>query len=88
MVDNEDKIKNLEDVIQRKDTEIIDIKNSLANILQQIRDLNEKRDEIIKVDTKKEISNLCTNTIYELTFENENEKAKIIELPNTNQSNK
>jgi hypothetical protein len=42
----QNEIKRLSSIIERKDIEIQDIKTSLADILQQIRDINESVNEI------------------------------------------
>ena len=86
------KIKELEEIIERKDKEIKDIKHSVADILLQIRELNECNSYGDPSVMKRKISELCTNTRYELYIDEINdyykkeEKAKIIELPKTRQS--
>lgn len=89
------KIRQLEETITLKDKEIRDIKFSLADRLQEIRDLNESNDFGDPTQRKRKISEICTDTIYELRsdeldefFKKEKVKAKIIELPTTRQSNK
>ena len=90
------KIKQLEETIRLKDKEIKDIKTSLADILLRIRILNESNsygDPSIK---KRKISELCTDTRYELLIDEIDEtykkektyyrKDKIKELSSTNQS--
>lgn len=82
----EEKIKKLEDLVARKEQEIKDIKFSISNILLQIRNINENEsneysDPIAK---KRIISELCTNTRYELLVD-EMEIKK--ELTPTDQSN-
>lgn len=82
----EEKIKKLEDLVARKEQEIKDIKFSISNILLQIRNINENEsneysDPIVK---KRGISELCTNTRYELLVD-EMEIKK--ELTPTDQSN-
>lgn len=74
------KIKELEEVISRKDSEIQDIKRSLSSVLQNIRDLNESTDCCSEEVIRRRISELATNTIYELEID------KINELVNDNQS--
>lgn len=78
----QNKIKRLSSIIERKDIEIQDIKTSLADILQQIRDINESVNEIDPEVKRRKISEMCTNTIYELLVD---EKNKTI---TTDQSNK
>ncbi len=87
------KIKQLEETIQRKDKEIKDIKFSLADILLMIRNLNESNDYSDPSVKRRKISELCTDTRYELLIDEieigyKKQSAKIIELPNTDQSNK
>ena len=83
------KIKQLEETIRLKDKEIKDIKTSLADILLHIRVLNESNsygDPSIK---KRKISEICTDTRYELLIDEIDElyrKDKIKELSSTNQS--
>ena len=82
----EEKIKKLEDILARKEQQIKDIKFSISNILLQIRNINENEsneysDPIVK---KRIISELCTNTRYELLVD-EMEIKK--ELTPTDQSN-
>ncbi len=62
----QNEIKRLSSIIERKDLEIQDIKTSLADILQQIRDINESVNEIDPEVKRRKISEMCTNTIYEL----------------------
>jgi hypothetical protein len=81
------KIKQLEETIRLKDKEIKDIKTSLADILLHIRILNESNsygDPSIK---RRKITELCTDTRYELLIDElyKKDKAKIIKLPTTNQ---
>lgn len=76
----------MEEIVKLKDKEIHDIKSSLADILQTIRDLTVDINKD-NIDIKKrEISELATNTIYELRedlLEDEKE-----ELPTTDKSNR
>ena len=75
-------IKRLSSIIERKDIEIQDIKTSLADILQQIRDINESVNEIDPEVKRRKISEMCTNTIYELLVDEKNRTIT------TDQSNK
>ena len=68
----QNEIKKLSSIIERKDLEIQDIKTSLANILQQIRDINESVNEIDPEVKRRKISEMCTNTIYELLVDEKN----------------
>ena len=78
----QNEIKKLSSIIERKDLEIQDIKTSLANILQQIRDRNESVNEIDPEVKRRKISEMCTNTIYELLVDEKNRTIT------ANQSNK
>ena len=87
------KIKQLEETIKLRDKEIKDIKRSLADKLQEIRNYNEGNDLNDPEQRKTKISEMCTDIIYELRIDEiddfyRKEKAKIIELPTTRQSNK
>jgi hypothetical protein len=89
------KIKQLEETIVAKNKEIKDIKFSVADVLLQIRNLNESNNYADPSVKRRKISELCTDTRYELLIDeidsfygNEKKKSKIIELPNTDQSNK
>lgn len=80
------KIKQLEETIAAKDKEIKDIKLSLADILLQIRTLNESNDYGDPSVKRRKILELCTDTRYELLIDEidgfyQKEKGKIIELP-------
>lgn len=81
------KIKDLENIISRKDREIKEIKYSLADVFQLIREINESNNYSDESVRKRKISELCTDTRYELLIDEideiyKKEKAKIIELPN------
>ena len=78
----QNEIKRLSSIIERKDIEIQDIKTSLADILQQIRDINESVNEIDPEVKRRKISEMCTNTIYELLVYEKNRTIT------TDQSNK
>lgn len=91
--DEGQRIKQLEETVAAKDREIKDIKFSLADILLKIRDLNESNDYGDPSVKKRKISELCTDTRYELLkdeidlfYKKENwQKTK---LPTTDQSNR
>lgn len=68
----QNEIKRLSSIIEKKDLEIQDIKTSLADILQQIRDINESVNEIDPEVKRRKISEMCTNTIYELLVDEKN----------------
>lgn len=78
----QNEIKRLSSIIERKVIEIQDIKTSLADILQQIRDINESVNEIDPEVKRRKISEMCTNTIYELLVDEKNRTIT------TDQSNK
>ncbi len=78
----QNEIKRLSSIIERKDIEIQDIKTSLADILQQIRDINESVNEIDPEVKRRKISEMCINTIYELLVDEKNRTIT------TDQSNK
>lgn len=78
----QNEIKRLSSIIERKDIEIQDIKTSLADILQQIRDINESVNEIDPEVKRRKISEMWTNTIYELLVDEKNRTIT------TDQSNK
>lgn len=86
-------IRRLNEIIERKDKEIKDIKFSVSDILLQIRNLNEGNNYADQSLIKRKISEICTDTRYQLLIDEidsnyEKQKAKIIELPNTDQSRK
>lgn len=58
----QNEIKRLSSIIERKDIEIQDIKTSLADILQQIRDINESVNEIDPEVKRRKISENRTIT--------------------------
>lgn len=84
-------VKQLQDVIRRKDKEISNIKISLADILLQIRNLNESNNYGDASVKKRKISEICTETRYQLLIDeidNKYEEKKIIELPTNCQGSK
>lgn len=87
------KIKELEETIALKDREITEIKLSLSDILLQIRNINESNNYSDPSVKQRKISELCTDTRYELLIDEidmnyKKQNKKIIELPNTDQSTK
>lgn len=68
----QNEIKRLSSIIEKRDLEIQDIKTSLADILQQIRNINESVDEVDSDVKRRKISEMCTNTIYELLVDEKN----------------
>ena len=67
--DEAQKIKQLEETIKLRDKEIKDIKFSVSDILLQIRTLNESNDYGDPSQRKRKISELCTETRYQLLVE-------------------
>lgn len=65
----QDEIQRLKEIIKRKDKEIQDIKFSVSDILLQIRMINESNDYNAPEVKKRKISELCTNTRYELLID-------------------
>ena len=94
--DEGQRIKQLEETVAAKDREIKDIKFSLADVLLRIRNLNESNDYGDPSVKRRKISELCTNTRYELLvdeidsfYKKENwKKNKIKKLPTNDQSNR
>ena len=87
------RIKQLEETVKLKEREIYDIKHSLADILFKIRTINESNDCGDPSVKKRKISELCTDTRYELLIDDldepyQKDKAKIIKLPTTDQSHR
>ena len=80
-------IKAKEETISCKDKEIKDIKESIFKVLQEIRDINESNDYSAPEVRKRKISELCTNTQYELYIDELDQKEKEPIL-NTDQSTK
>lgn len=70
-IDEAQTIQELTGVIERKEIEIQDVKTSLAGVLQEIRNLNESN--LDREVIKKRISEMATNTIYELLIDEKNE---------------
>lgn len=75
-IDEAQTIRELTRVIDRKEIEIQDVKTSLAGVLQEIRNLNESN--LDREVIKKKISEMATNTIYELLID---EKWVSLRLP-------
>lgn len=86
-------IKQLEDRVSLKEKEIKDIKFSISDVLLQIKNINESNEYSDPSIKRKKISELCMDVRYELLIDElettgKKQRKKIIELPNTNQSNK
>ena len=58
--------RNLKKIIERKEKEIIDVKESLVDILLKIRDINEWNNYNNESIKRRKISELCNDTAYEL----------------------
>lgn len=82
----QNELQKLKEIIERKDKEIKDIKFSIADVLLQIRMINESNQYNHPDIIRRKISELCTNTRYELLVD------ELYEVKNrtttTNQSNK
>ena len=87
-------IKKLQELIYRKDQEIKDIKTECANQFKKIKELcfiNEYNDKNVKL---RKIYKIASDNFSALVKDmlindtDEDEKAKIIELPNTRKSRK
>lgn len=75
-----ERIAQLEETIRLKDQEIYDVKTSVAEVLEEIHELNEKNeDEVLR----RKIAELCTNTRYKLLIDEKKNRTTI-----ANQSNK
>lgn len=59
-------LNRLKKELQAKENEMFELKTSLAEILQQIRNLNESNNCSNESVIKRKISELCTDTIYDL----------------------
>lgn len=85
-----ERIAQLEETIRLKDQKIYDVKTSVAGVLEEIHELNEKNeDEVLR----RQIAELCTDTRYELLIDEidgfyQKEKTQIIKLPITDQSHR
>ena len=66
-------IKRLNKIIIEKDKEIQNIKLEFADVLLQIRNVNESNNYGNESVTKRKISELCTDLRYKLLIENKKE---------------
>jgi regulator of replication initiation timing len=74
-----EKIAQLEETIRLKDQEIYDVKTSVAGVLEEIHELNEKNeDEVLR----RQIAELCTNTRYELLIDETKNRTTIADQSN------
>lgn len=80
----EDEIAQLNRTIKLKDKEIKDIKYSMADVLDKIRELNECNQYSDPSVLRRKISEICVDTRYQLLIDelDKEQKGKIIELPN------
>lgn len=77
--EKEQEIKRLNKIIALRDKEIFDIKTSLADVFQRIRNMNECNAYSAPEVKQRRISEICTDTIYELLID---EKEELDRLPN------
>lgn len=68
----QNEIQRLKEIIKRRDREILDIKYSVANVLDTIRTINESNQYSHPEIVRRKISELCTNTRYELLVDEKN----------------
>ena len=82
----QNELQKLKEIIERKDKKIKDIKFSVADVLLQIRMINESNQYNHPDIIRRKISELCTNARYELLVD------ELYEVKNrtttTDQSNK
>lgn len=77
--EKEQEIKRLNKIIALRDKEIFDIKTSLVDVFQRIRNMNECNAYSAPEVKQRRISEICTDTIYELLID---EKEELDRLPN------
>lgn len=86
------KIRELEETIKLKDQEIKDIKVECAEQFKKIKEFctcNDYNGTFNRIEKINEVaSDNFTALVKDLLIDKEETKAKIIELPNTDQSNK
>lgn len=75
-------IKRLNKIIALRDKEIFDIKTSLADVFQRIRNMNECNAYSAPEVKQRRISEICTDTIYELLIDEIDKKEELDRLPN------
>lgn len=78
----QEEIEQLKETIKLRDKEIKDVKYSVAEVLDQIKELNEGNQYNDPSIRRRKISEICTDTRYELMIDelDKEQKAKIIEL--------
>lgn len=74
--EKEQEIKKLNKIIELRDKEILNIKLSLAEVLQQIRRINESNNYSAPEVKTRRISELCTDTRYELLIDEIDKKRR------------
>lgn len=80
--EKEQEIKKLNKIIESRDKEIFDIKTSLADVFQRIRNINEANSYSAPEVKQRRISEICTDTIYELLIDEIDKKEELDRLPN------
>ena len=63
----------LKETIKLKEKEISDVKNSICDVLQNIRNIAQTLDAYNYETVKRQISEIVTNTQYELTIDEKEE---------------
>ena len=84
--EKEQEIKRLNKIIALRDKEIFDIKTSLADVFQKIRTINENNDCSAPEIKRRRISEICTDTIYELLIDEIDKKEELDRLPHKSSS--
>ena len=74
-----ERIAQLEETIKLKDQEIYDVKTSVAEVLEEIHELNEKNENEV---LRRQIAELCTNTRYELLIDEIKNRTTIADQSN------
>ncbi len=80
--EKEQEIKRLNKIIALRDEEIKNIKTSLADVFQRIRNINECNAYSAPEVKQRRISEICTDTIYELLIDEIDKKEELDRLPN------
>ena len=80
--EKEQEIKKLNKIIALRDKEIFDLKTSLVDVFQRIRNINECNAYSAPEVKQRRISEICTDTIYELLIDEIEKKEELDRLPN------
>lgn len=80
--EKEQEIKKLNKIIALRDKEIFDLKTSLVDVFQRIRNINECNAYSAPEVKQRRISEICTDTIYELLIDEIDKKEELDRLPN------